>query len=403
MLQPLTALFITILVGYFLGELCKIIRVPRVVGYLITGFILGMPTIKSFLFTKESLDLIDLLANLGIILLFFFIGLEVNIKEFKINLKESSLVSIFNTLIPLGLGFLVSHFIFNLGTIPSIVIGLCLAVSSQLISLDILDEYKILKTRVGQLIITSGAVDDIFELILISFILSIINFAGNYESVFQVISNISVFIVALILLRLVVFPYIFKLFEGRTTTSLFSAALIVAFLTAILSDLLGLGIFVGALFAGVVIRHMLLQGKHRKPWEEHSITHSIHLVAFGLLVPLFFISAGINTDLSLIFDNLNLSLAFILIALLGTVLGSAIGVVLSKDSWREGLIVGFGVSPKGDTELVLATLAVTSGLFSQVIFSSIIFMAMITTFISPIVFRILIKKYRSTLDLKRLK
>ena len=400
MLEPLPALFITILIAYALGEICKIIKVPRVVGHLTAGVILGLPLLKNYLFTKESLNLISLLADLGIILFFFFIGLGINLKGFRANLKESSLVSIFNTIIPLSLGFIISYYVFNLDFIASTVIGLCLAVSSQLISLDILDEFNILKTKIGQLIITSGAVDDVFELILISIILAVINVSNDYRGVFQVISNVSVFIVLLILLRLIILPYVFKLFEGRTTTSLFSGALIVAFLTAVLSDLLGLDIFIGALFAGVVIRHMLLIGKHKKPWEEHSITHSIHIVAFGFLVPLFFVSVGLNTNLDLIFNNLNLSFAFLLIALFGTVIGSVIGVRLSKGSFKEGLIVGFGVSPKGDTELILATLALSAGVFTQTIFSAIIFMAVLTTLFSPIIFRILIKKYSYLLNVR---
>ena len=78
MLSPLTTLFVVILVGYVLGEICKITRVPRVVGYLITGIMLGLPQVKSIVFTQEGLDLINLLANLGIILFFFFIGLGIN-------------------------------------------------------------------------------------------------------------------------------------------------------------------------------------------------------------------------------------------------------------------------------------------------------------------------------------
>lgn len=400
MLTPLTALFIIILIAYFFGEICKSIKIPRVVGHLLTGIILGFPLLRNYLFTKESLDLINLLADLGIILLFFFIGLGINLREFKLNFRESSLVSIFNTLIPLSIGFLVSYYIFNFDIIVSLIIGLALAVSSQIISLDILDEFNIIKTKVGQLIITSGAVDDIFELILISILLALINLPGSYGNIYQIISNVSIFIVILLLLRLVIFPYIFKFFENKSATSLFSGALIIAFFTAVLSNFLGLGIFIGALFAGIVIRHMLLTGKHRKPWEEHSITNSIHIVSFGLLVPLFFVSVGLKTNLGLILDNIGLSLMFILIALFGTVLGSIIGVKLSKGRLEEGLIVGFGVSPKGDTELILATLALSAGIFNQVIFSSIVLMALVTTLISPIIFRALIKKYKFYLNAK---
>ena len=145
---------------------------------------------------------------------------------------------------------------------------------------------------------------------------------------------------------------------------------------------------------------MLLTGKHHRVWEEHSISNSVHLVAFGFLVPIFFVSVGLNTSIVSAFSNLDITLSLILIALIGTVVGSMIGVVLSKGSLKEGLLVGFGVSPKGDTELVLATLALQVGIIKNDIFSAIVIMAMITTLLSPIAFRILIKKYRNILNVK---
>ena len=87
-----------------------------------------------------------------------------------------------------------------------------------------------------------------------------------------------------------------------------------------------------------------------------------------------------------------LILVLLLIDLIGTVGGTIIGVLLGKGSFNEGLILGWGVAPKGDTELVIATLALNSGLINVSVFSAIIAVALISTFIAPIIFRLLVQK-----------
>ena len=79
--------------------------------------------------------------------------------------------------------------------------------------------------------------------------------------------------------------------------------------------------------------------------------------------------------------------------ILASLSGTIIGVLLSKGTLTEGLIVGFGVIPKGDTELVIATLALNSGIISIGVFTAIITVALVSTFIAPIIFKLLIKKY----------
>ena len=84
---------------------------------------------------------------------------------------------------------------------------------------------------------------------------------------------------------------------------------------------------------------------------------------------------------------------FAFIDIFGTIAGTIIGVMLSKGSFNEGAIVGWGVLPKGDTELVVATLALQAGIIAVPIYTVIITVAMISTFIAPIVFKHLVRKH----------
>src|SRR3989338_7326147 len=155
MVNTLFATLVALVLAYLLSEIFRHFNIPRVIGQILAGIILGIPILKSYFFNEEITSAFLFISNIGIILLFFFIGLEISPRDFKKNFKESSLIAIFNTLIPLVTGFLVGRFFFDFSTITSLIIGITLSVSSQAISLDILEELNLLKSKVGNLIISA--------------------------------------------------------------------------------------------------------------------------------------------------------------------------------------------------------------------------------------------------------
>ena len=395
MVNALFVTFIALLLAFFFAEIFKYFNIPRVIGYILAGIVLGMPILKDALFTNEVSSAFSFIANIGIILLFFFVGLEINLKQFKRNFKESSLIAIFNTLIPFIAGYLASKFLFNFNNITSLIIGISLSVSSQSISLDILDELKLLKSKIGNLILTSGTVDDVFELLLISVILIAVHSTITGETSLQKLGfDIIGFVLLIIIFRISLVPLALKIFEReKSQTTLFMGALIIVLLIAYISELVGIGSLIGSLIAGILVRQTLITGEDRKPWRKNEISHSIHVISFGFLIPLFFVNVGLKIDLNSISSNLFLVSVLIIISIFVTLIGTVIGVLLSKGTLQEGLIVGWGVLPKGDTELVIATLALNSGLLNTSMFSAIIAVALFCTFLAPIVFKFLVKKH----------
>ena len=398
MVNVLFTILVALVLAYVLSEIFRYFQLPRVIGQILAGIVIGVPMIKNALFTSEVSSIFLFVTNIGAILLFFFIGLEINTRKFKKNFKESSLIAIFNTLLPLIAGFLAAKFLFHFNNITSLIIGISLSVSSQTISIDILEEAKLLKTKIGNLIITSGTVDDIFELLLISSILVVFNSTLFGQLSFQkLILDITIFVLIIIIFRISLIPFALKVFEKEKTHAyLFMGALIIVLSMAYLSEILGIGSLIGALIAGILVRQTLLTGEDRKPWRKNEISHLIHAVAFGFFIPLFFVNVGLNSNFNALSSNLFLVLVLILIDILGTLIGTVVGVLLSKGTLAEGLIVGWGVIPKGDTELVIATIALNSGLINVSIFTAIITVALFSTFLAPIVFKILVKRHTET-------
>ena len=395
MSNAILVILIALVLAYILSEICRYFKLPRVIGQILAGVVLGIPVFKGMLFTEDISSSFSFLANIGIILLFFFIGLELNLRKFRKNLKESSYIAFFNTLIPFVSGFLAAKFLFGFDNLVSVIMGISVSVSSQAISLDILEEVRLLKSKIGNLIIASGTVDDVFELLLISFVLVLFNSATADTADFTVLGMHILFFVALvILLRVSLIPFALKIFEReKSQASLFMGALIIVLAVAYISELLGIGSLIGALIAGALVRQTLLTGAHRKPWRKNQLSHSLHIISFGFLIPLFFVSVGLQINLPSLSSNLLLVGTFAFIDIIGTLAGTIMGVMLSKGSFNEGLIVGWGVLPKGDTELVIATLALQSGIITAPIFTVIITVAMISTFLAPIVFKYMVRRH----------
>ena len=110
-------ILVTLLFAYLFSELFKYFKLPRVVGQIMAGMLIGVFEAKFRIFTPDTRSLFDFLTNIGIILLFFFVGLEIDLKKFRKNIKESAMISLFNTFFPLAFGFLVSRVVFQLDNI----------------------------------------------------------------------------------------------------------------------------------------------------------------------------------------------------------------------------------------------------------------------------------------------
>jgi len=390
--SPFVMILVALLLAFAISEVLKrTLGVPRVIGQVGAGLILGLAIFQRFLFNQENLDVLSFLANLGIILLFYYVGLETNLSVFKKNIKKSLSISLVNTTLPFIIGFLVMKFVFEFNTIISMIIGVALSVSAQSISIGMLEELKLVKSRLGETIISAGAVDDLIELILVSILLSFFQITVTDVSHTNLILGLFLFVASVIVARVWFIPYTLKFFDReKSSTARFTGSLLIVLLIASLSELFGMGFIIGAMIAGMIVRQTIFKDVQIPDWEEHDIAKSIHIVAFGFLIPLFFVWVGLNTDISTIGANVFFVVILIIIALLGTVGGTTIAVLLNKGTFREGMMIGWGLTPKGDVELGIATLALTAGIITPAIFTSLVVMALFTTLISPLMFKYLV-------------
>ncbi|MFH1682347.1 MAG: cation:proton antiporter, partial [Candidatus Woesearchaeota archaeon] len=388
MVNAIIAVLVALGLAYLLAEVLKKLGIPRVVGQISAGIVLSIPLFKNYLFTTDNLEIISFLANLGIILLFYYIGLETNFQAFTKNIKKSVLISLLNTFLPLATGFLVMFYLFDFSLLVSLLIGISLAVSAQSVSVDLLEELKMIKSKLGTLIISAGAVDDIIELLLVSILFSVFHVAVSNLTLGKLALDITLFVLVIILARLLIIPFVLRLFDRQgSSTARFTGSLLVVLIIASLAEYLGVGLFIGAMIAGMIVRQTIFKEENIPNRDEKDIANSIHISAFGFLIPIFFVWIGLNVDLSTLWKEAGFISILLLISLFGTVGGSALAVVLAKGKWRDGFILGWGLSPKGDVELVIAALALSTGIIHEDLFTALVMAALLTTIISPIVFK----------------
>src|SRR3989344_4443863 len=247
MVSVLLMVLICLLLAYLLAEAFKQLGLPRVVGQILAGLILGIGSFKSYIFGAENMEVLSFLANLGIILLFYYIGLETNFLAFTQNMRKSFLISVFNTSLPFIMGYFAMHIFFGASALVSVIVGISLSVSAQAVSVDLLEELKMLKSKIGNLIVTAGAVDDVVELVMISVLLSVLHIAVTNFTVDRLLLDMGFFLLLIVLAKLWVVPWTLKLFNREnSSTARFTGAMIIVLLIASLAEYLSVGAMIGA-------------------------------------------------------------------------------------------------------------------------------------------------------------
>ena len=382
--------------------------------------------------TKTNFELlkftIESFAVSGIIVMMFLIGFEIDMSYVKTMSKKSSIIAICSGIIPFFIGFFpmlfftsfinysTSIYIPNIGGfLTSILTGLVFAVTSEEISISILEELNIYKKRLGQMIIEVGVIGDIFEIFSISFVAFLIVAVSNItdrmpfdmsslQDLFPIfITNVFLFFVGVLFVRYFLIEYLLSLIgDKKSRYHLFIISIFIMMVLTVLSHLLNLGFIIGGIFAGIVLKDKMLKSKMFK--EEHSINESLNLLAFGLFEPFIFVFIGLHIDYNLLSDPIMLLLCVIVtvLAIVGKLFGSLIGRFLysSKDFFstkavKESLLIGWSLNSRGIIGLFVVILAYDNGngIITQGLFNVLAFMVISTTLLSPIIFKSMLNRH----------
>ena len=382
------AQFLLVLIAVFasakiFGEIAERIGQPAVLGELVAGLVVG---VSGFHLVDPHNETIHLLAELGVILLLFMIGLETDLKKLLSVGASSAAVAVVGVTLPFLFGYLAGHYL-GYPTVVSVFLGAALTATSVGITARVLSDLGHLNDPESQVVLGAAVIDDVLGLIILSVVSSL---AAGQEVSFLGITKTTViafgFIIVAIVLGGILAPRLISLITRlRVAKALFFASVMFAFALAYFADQLGSAVIIGAFAAGLVLT---------KTEQGRQIEKEVHDIA-QFFVPIFFVSVGAAIDLRTLnpFEADSRKFVIIgavltLVAILGKVAAgwAAIGGKLNK------LVIGVGMIPRGEVGLIFAKIGLGAGVLTSGLYSSVAMMVIITTFITPPMLRTLLAR-----------
>ena len=376
--QFLLLLAVVLVAAKVLGELAERIGQPAVVGELLAGVLLGPSVIG---FVDPSLPALHLMAEIGVVLLLFGIGLETDLKRLISVGGAAFAVAVVGVALPFALGFWVASAL-GLELLPAIVAGAALTATSVGITARVFSDLGRLQSIEGQIVLGAAVIDDVIGLIILAIVSDLV--AGSAPSVLGIVRTTAIafgFLGAVLIVGRFVVPPLFRLVArtGKEHT-LASMALVLAFLLAVLASEVGSALIVGAFAAGLVLA----------PTEHvQKIEHGVVRLA-NVFVPIFFVAVGAAVDLRSFGsrDVVLVGLALTAVAIVGKFAAGFAPVWVRANK----TLIGVGMVPRGEVGLIFAQTGLTAGVLNSGTYSALMLMVLVTTFIAPPLLRQLITR-----------
>jgi K+:H+ antiporter len=389
-------LLILMLVGRLLGEAMLRIGQPAVMGQLIAGLVLGpsvfgliAPDWQHFLFppAKEQKAMLDAIAQFGILVLLLLTGMETDLRLARQSGRASILASLTGIIIPFLLGVGIGEMLPDSllpdpgkRLITSLFLGTALSIASVKIVATIVREMNFMRRTVGQVLLASAIIDDTVGWMITAVIFSLA-LHGAIDTIAvarSVIGTIVFMIVSLTIGRRAVF-FVIRWVNDHFVSehAVITAILLIMIGMAIVTDLIGVHTVLGAFVAGILVGESPILTKH--------IDEQLRGLITAFFMPVFFGTAGLSADLTILADPtlLALTAGLILIASVGKFGGAFAGAAMAGLNSREALALGTGMNARGSTEVIVATVGLSMGALNGSLFTMIVTMAVITTMAMP--------------------
>jgi len=373
------------------GYLFNKIGQPTVIGEIVAGIILGpsflglfFPSVSAFIFPPDSLITLQFLSQIGLILFMFLVGMELDLKVLKKSAGIAVIVSHASIIIPYLLGVILSYFLYTKyapSNIPfvafALFMGIAMSITAFPVLARIIQERGLTKTQLGSLALTCGAIDDITAWCILAAVIAIVKTGSLVNSLF----TIGLAILYVNIMIFVIQPFLRKIgtvYISKETLSKTVLAFIffILFLSAYITELIGLHALFGAFLAGVIM-------PHASEFKKHMV-EKIEDVSLVLLLPLFFAFTGLRTQIGLLNEsNMWLvCLAVIAVAILGKFGGTTIVARFGGMTWKDSFSLGALMNTRGLMELIVLNIGYDLGILSPEIFAIMVLMALATTFMT---------------------
>jgi Kef-type K+ transport system membrane component KefB len=409
-LLSLVAIYLASKIG---AEMAKRLDLPPILGELVAGVIIGISGLHLLVFPdsgivasdsaigqflqllsplnlatvtevfKSQSEVISVLAELGVIVLLFEIGLESDLRQLKQVGIQAVTVACVGVVVPFAVGTIGLMTIFQIAAIPAIFAGAALTATSIGITSKVLSELGQLQSPEGQIIVGAAIIDDILGIIVLAVVASLAK-TGTVDviNVVSLIISATIFLIGSVLLGEIFNSTFVAIVDSlKTRGNILIPAFIFALLMAFIGNAIHLEAILGAFAAGLVLD---------ETDARNELDELVKPIA-DLLVPIFFVTVGARVDLGVLNpmmpdrgNGLLVAGFLILVALLGKLVT---GWVVFGRSNINRLAIGVGMIPRGEVGLVFAGIGAASGAIDKSLQVAIIMMVISTTFLAPLLLR----------------
>jgi Kef-type K+ transport system membrane component KefB len=365
------------------------LRQPQVIGEMVGGILLGpsflgwlAPALSHSLFPLSSLAYLNALSQLGLVLFMFLIGLSLNPKELREHGHAAILTSHASIVLPFSLGGALAMFLYprlsdaHIGiTNFALFMGSAMSITAFPVLARILADRNLLRSRMGMLSITCAAVDDITGWCILAYIVVLVRAGTAASSILLTIGGVVGYLLIMFVGVRPLLRYLRRRFqrEKELTDGGVSFLVVLALLSALVTEWLGIHLVFGAFLLGAVMP------KDRGLVDV--LQRKLESVTVIVLLPLFFAFSGLRTNIGLVRGGMWFyALLIILVAITGKFGGSTIAARMAGVPWRDAASLGILMNTRGLMELIALNIGLDIGVISPAVFTLMVLMALFTTF-----------------------
>ena len=376
-LEILRNLAIIILSAKFFGLVARRLKAPQVAGEIVAGLIIG----PSLLSLVQDSDFLSGMAEIGVILLMFSAGLETDIDKLKKSGIKATIIACIGVLVPLICGTILYMAFYGFaayGTpefIKAVFIGTILTATSVSITVQVLKELGKVSTEVGTTIMSAAIIDDVLGIVVLTAVLSLKNPDAN-------LGLVCIKTAAFFALSLIVGIIIFKVMQvidrrWPHTRRIPIMGMALAFSLAYVADkYFGVADITGAYVAGIILSSLD---------DSEYIDRKMDISSYMLFGPIFFASVGLQTNLRTVdMSILAFSAAFVIVGLLGKVIGCGLISKVLKYNKSDSLKIGVGMMTRGEVALIVAQRGLKAGIMDSKYFTAVILLIVVSSILTPI-------------------
>ncbi|GJM05945.1 MAG: potassium transporter [marine bacterium B5-7] len=388
------------------GKLSLPALVGEITGGVVLGLLVNQAGIEIFPSDADANHHLMALSDLGIFFLMLLGGFEMRPKDLVNSGSKGLAIAIAAMLLPLSLGFFYTWSFLPESLMrfeQSMLVGTALAITAVPVTIKVFLDLGMLDTAIGKLVVAAAVFDDFLSLILLSIVVAILG-TGGLPGGFELITlfaKVLLFLMIAIMSGLYLLPPIAR-WSNRSDIEEINTSLLILFAAAlaVLAEILELHFILGAFAAG------LFYSKHTvNPLVYSDLEKFLKTITNGLLAPIFFASIGYQLDPSAFADIPVFLIGLVAIAFFGKLIGASAPSYLMGFSKTDSLMIGFAMNARGAVGLIIAGIALESGVFliggespslvSESLFSAIVIVVILTTVLAPVGTKVLAKTYEN--------